>query len=321
MPAARNASTDSSSMKVTLLASAEFALPTVRTLVELGHELTVGTQPARPAGRGRGLRATPVGRFAAELGLGVEELDDVNSPEGLAWMGATAPDLVAVVAFGQKLGPAVRAVAPWGCLNIHPSLLPRWRGAAPVQAAVLAGDTTTGVCVIDVVERMDAGDVLASRSTPVGRKTAGELLDELAAAGAVLLGQVLDGLAADEVRRTAQDESAVTRARKLSADDGRIRWEHSGAEVDCRVRGVTPRPGAFALLGEERLRILAGEPLPCPRGFLPGEVIEATDEGISVACGKDAYRITKLQRPGGKPLLADAFLRGHELPAGTRLGP
>ena len=309
-------------MKVTLLASADFAVPTLRTLLERGHEVCLGTQPARPAGRGRNLRPTPVALAAAELGLEVTELDDINCPSGLEWLTSTTPDLVAVVAFGQKLGGAVRTAAPWGCINVHPSLLPRWRGAAPVNHTVLAGDETTGVCVIDVVERMDAGALLAVESTPVGRKTAGELLDELSVTGAVLLADTLDRLATDDVERIPQDESAVTRAPKLSSDDGRIRWEHTGAEVDRRVRAVTPRPGAYALLEDvTRLRVLAGESCACPRGHLPGEVVDASDDGIYVACGQGGYRITKLQRQGSKPMAAGDFLRGTKLATGARLGP
>ncbi len=309
-------------MRVTLLASAAFARPTLDALLTAGHEVCVGTQPARPAGRGRGLRPTPLAEHAAELGLDAVELEDVNDPDGLAWLTSTAPDLVAVVAFGQKLGPAVRSAAPWGCLNIHPSLLPRWRGAAPVQAAVLAGDEVTGVCIIDVVERMDAGDVLSVSRTKVDRKTSGELLDELSEEGARLLVETIDGLASGTVERTKQDEAEVTRAKKLSRDDGRIRWEHDNADVDRRVRAVTPTPGAFALLEDGTpLRILAGEPVPCARGPLPGEVIQTGPEGVHVACGKGAYLVTRLQRAGGKPLAAEAFLRGFALAEGTRLGP
>jgi methionyl-tRNA formyltransferase len=201
-------------------------------------------------------------------------------------------------------------------------LLPRWRGAAPVQAAVMEGDDTTGVCIIDVVERMDAGDVLAVTTTPVRRKTSGELLDELAFEGARLLIQTIDGMASGEVERVVQDANAVTRARKLSKDDGRIRWEHPNLEVDCRVRAVSPAPGAFALLEDgTKLRILEGEPAPCARGPLPGQIIQSGAEGIHVACGSGAYLIKRLQRPGGKPLDADAFLRGQPLAEGTRLGP
>lgn len=310
-------------MRVTLLASAAFAVPTLDALLAAGHEVCVGTQPARPAGRGRKRsQPTPIAEHCAELGFEATELDDVNSVDGMAWLTASQPDLVAVVAFGQKLGPPVRAVAPWGCVNIHPSLLPRWRGAAPVPAAVLAGDERTGVCVIDVVERMDAGAILAVHETSVGSKTAGELLDELSVAGADLLVETLNALARDDVVRVAQDESAVTRARKLTSDDGRVRWEHSAAEVDCRVRSVTPRPGAFALLDDgKRLRILSGEPVACARGPLPGEIVQSDADGVIVACGTGAYRMKRLQREGGKPLDAGDFLRGHALPAGTRLGP
>jgi methionyl-tRNA formyltransferase len=310
-------------MRVTLLASAAFAVPTLHALLDAGHELSVGTQPARPAGRKRSVtRPTDVGRVCEELGLPPQELADVNSPEGLSWLSATQPDLVAVVAFGQKLGPAVRAVAPWGCVNTHPSLLPRWRGAAPVPAAILAGDETTGVCIIDVVERMDAGDVLAMRKTPVKHKTAGELLDELAQTGAELMLEVIDALVRDEVSRRPQDEAAVTKARKLTSDDGRVRWEHEAVEIDRRVRAVTPRPGAHAQLEDgKRLKILAGEPVTWGRGHLPGEVVRADADGVVVAAGVDAYRITRLQRDGGKPMDAEAFLRGHALLAGARLGP
>ena len=310
-------------MKVTLLASASFAVPTLQGLVESGHEVWVGTQPARPAGRGRKHpQPTDVALACLELGLPAQELRDVNEPADMAWLSASNPDLLVVVAFGQKLGAAVRALAPWGCVNIHPSLLPRWRGAAPVPAAVLAGDEDTGVCVIDVVERMDAGDVLACRRTAVDRKTSGELLSELSISGAELILKVIDDLVGDRIRRKPQDEAAVTRAPKLGSDDGRVRWEHDAIDVDRRVRAVTPRPGAFSLLDDgRRLRILQGEPVRWPRGPLPGEVVQADERGVVVACGRDAYSITELQREGGKALEPGAFLRGFALSAGTRLGP
>ncbi len=308
-------------MRVTLLASADFALPALEALVQAGHELSVGTQPGRPAGRGRGLRRTPVALRAEALGVASRELDDVNDVAALDWLSFCRPDLLVVVAFGQKLGKAVRAAAPWGCVNIHPSLLPRWRGAAPVPAAVLAGDEQTGVCVIDVVDRMDAGDVLASRATNVGRKTSGELLDELSATGARLLLEVIDALVSGDVRRAPQDERAATRAPKLGPDDGRIRWEHAAIDVDRRVRAVTPRPGAFALFADRsRLAILAGEPVAGEPGHLPGEVLAAHGE-LLVACGEGAYRVTRLQREGRRPMEAAEFLRGTSLPAGARLGP
>ncbi len=307
-------------MRVTLLASADFALPTLEQLMLRGHEVAVGTQPARPAGRGRRARPTPIAARCADLGLDAEELDDVNDKAGLEWLASTQPDLVAVVAFGQKLGAAVRAVGPWGCVNIHPSLLPRWRGAAPVQASLMAGDAETGVCVIDVVERMDAGDVLASRSTPTRGKTAGDLLEELAETGAQLLQEVLDAVARGDARRTPQDESQVTRSRKLSADDGRIRWEHEAREVDGRVRAMTPRPGAYTCLPDgSRLKLLGGEAVPCVRGHLPGEVLDA--EGLLIACGSGAYKVTRLQREGGKPMETEAFLRGFPLTTDLRMGP
>ena len=309
-------------MRVTLLASAAFACPSLDALLSEGHEVALGTQPARPAGRGREPRVTDVAAHAEALGLEAAELQDINDPAGLAWLTGTHPDLMVVVAFGQKLGPAVRAAAPWGCINIHPSLLPRWRGAAPVQAAVMAGDEHTGVCIIEVVERMDAGDVLAVSTTPVARKTAGDLLGELATEGAHLLVRTIDQMASGDLTRVRQEESAVTRAKKLVRDDGRIRWEQENREVDQRIRAVTPAPGAFALLEDgSSLRILAGEPAPCARGPLPGEIIQAGPEGIHVACGRGAYLISRLQRAGGKPLDAGAFLRGFSLAEGSRLGP
>jgi len=310
-------------MKVTLLASAAFAVPTLDALIEAGHEVSVGTQPARPAGRGRKrAQPTPMADYCLELGLPAQELPDVNAPEGLAWLTGNQPDLILVVAFGQKLGAVVRRVAPWGCINTHPSLLPRWRGAAPVPAAVLAGDELTGVCIIDVVQRMDAGDVLASKTTPVLHKSAGALLQELARTGAALAVEVIQAMVSDGLVRSPQDEAAVTRAAKLSSDDGRVRWEDRAQQIDRRVRAVSPRPGAFALLEDgRRLRILEGEPVAWPRGSLPGEIVRADEQGVIVAAGEEAYRITRLQREGGKPLEAGAFLRGFALPAGARLGP
>jgi len=308
-------------MRIALLASAEFALPTLGALLSGGHEVVVGTQPARPAGRGRQPQSTPVALRAAGLGAGSTELEDINAPEGLHFLSEARPDLIVVVAFGQKLGSAVRAAAPWGCVNLHPSLLPRWRGAAPVPAAILAGDRHTGVCVIDVVERMDAGDVLASRRTTTAGKTAGELLAELGESGASLLLEVIDSMARGDLRRVPQDETQVTRARKLVPDDGRIRWEHSGEEVDRRVRATTPRPGAFTLLPDGvRLSLLAGQPTVCERGHLPGEILER-DDGLVVACGKDAYRILRLQREGRRALDVTNYLRGAPIAPGSRLGP
>ena len=308
-------------MRVALLASADFALPVLESLLSAGHEVVVGTQPSRPAGRGQKPQATPVALRAAALGAGSTELEDVNAPEGLHFLSEARPDLIVVVAFGQKLGAAVRAAAPWGCVNLHPSLLPRWRGAAPVPAAILAGDRNTGVCVIDVVERMDAGDILATRRTTTAGKTAGDLLAELAETGAALLLAVIDSMARGDLRRVPQDESQVTRARKLQPDDGRIRWEHSGDEVDRRVRATTPRPGAFTLLPDgTRLGLLAGQPTVCERGHLPGEVLDR-DDGLVVACGKDAYRILRLQREGRRPLDVTDYLRGAPIPPGSRLGP
>jgi len=305
-------------MKVAYLSSAEFGIPTLEELVRDGHEVVVGTMPARPAGRGRMLRATPIARHAAQLGVPVAELDDVNAPEGLTWLREVHPDVIVVVAFAQKLGPAVRAAAPWGCINVHPSLLPRWRGAAPVQAALLAGDRETGVCVIDVVERMDAGDVLAVARTTTAGKTAGELLDELSRTGACLVLEVLDALARGSATRTPQDEDAVTRARKLDRDDGRIRWEEDAEAVDARVRAVTPRPGAFTIRPDgRRLGVVRGRPEPIPAGDLPGERVD--DDGLVIACGRGGYRLLEVKPEGGRVMSADEYLRGQRLEAGARL--
>ena len=309
-------------MKVAYLSSGEFGIPALDELVRDGHEVVVGTMPARPAGRGRVLRATPIAAHAARLGVPVAELDDVNAPAGLAWLREVHPDVLVVVAFAQKLGPAVRAAAPWGCINVHPSLLPRWRGAAPVQAALLAGEAETGVCVIDVVDRMDAGDVLAVARTTTAGKTAGDLLEELARTGACLVLEVLDALARGTATRTRQDERAVTRARKLGTDDGRIRWEEEAAVVDARVRAVTPRPGAFTRLPTgRRLGVLRGRPEPVPDSTLPGERVG--DDGLLVACGSGGYRLLEVRPEGGRAMTADEYLRGQrrEAGAGLRFGP
>ncbi len=308
-------------MNVTLLASSEFALPTLQALIDRQHEVSVGTQPARGAGRGQSPQPTPVALGAKALGLAVEEIENVNEKKGLEWLSSTSPDVLVVIAFGQKLGSAARAVAPWGCFNIHPSLLPRWRGAAPVPAAILAGESEMGVCVIDVAEKMDSGEILEMRRASIPETwNAGQALEELASRGAEILLDVLDSAARGSLQRVRQDETKSTHAPKVTSEDGRIRWEESAEQVSRRVRAMTPRPGAYSFLPDGmRLKVIRGQAISTERRGLPGEVLEM--EGLVVACDEGAFEVLEAQRSGGKAMMADALLRGHPILPGTRMGP
>lgn len=309
-------------MRLAFLGTSDFAVPALAALATAGHEIVaVYTRAPKPAGRGQQERRTPVHERAAALGIEVRTPPNLRAPDFAAAFKALDLDAAVVAAYGHILPKAFLEAPVLGCINIHGSLLPRWRGAAPIHRALLAGDEETGVCVIDVVDRMDAGPVLAVRRTRTAGKSAGALLDELGEAGSQLLLGVLDSLARGDVQRAPQDERLATRARKLQADDGRIRWEHEARAVDARVRAVTPRPGAFTQLPDgTRLSVLSGEPASCERGHLPGEVLDR-DDGVVVACGKDAFRVTRLQREGKRPLDAAAFRRGMPLTPGTRFGP
>ena len=305
-------------MRLGFLGSAGFAVPALRALHAAGHEVAaVYCQPARPAGRGQALRPCPVQAAAEELGLAV------RSPARLrgvaaehAAFAALGLEAAVVAAYGLILPAAMLAAPRRGCLNIHASLLPRWRGAAPIQAAILAGDACSGVTIMQMDEGLDTGPILLAEAVPLGpRATAAWLHDELAARGAAL---VLRALAENPPKRPQPAEGACY-APKLRREDGALRWARPAAELDRQVRALNPWPGTFCHWDQTVLKVLEAEPVA---GDLPADVAPGTvlDGALTIACGAGALRLLRVQLPGRAALPAAAFLRGQRLVPGTRLG-
>jgi methionyl-tRNA formyltransferase len=299
------------------MGTAAFAVPSLRALASGPHEVVaVYTQPARPAGRGMRAQPSPVHNAAAELGLIVrtpETLKDPLEQEVFAGLGA---DLVVVAAYGLILPNAILEAPRLGCINLHASLLPRWRGAAPIQRALLAGDTESGVTVMQMEPTLDTGPILAMERIPITPETtAASLHDVLAGLAARMVGPTVDDLASGRVMPRPQPAQGVTYAPKIDKSEARLDWSQPAAFVDRQLRALNPWPGCWTEAGGERLLVLAGE--PAAGAGAPGEIL---DDRLTVACGEGALRLTTVQRAGGRPMAADAFLRGFNLPVGARLG-
>lgn len=300
-----------SDTRVLFAGTPEFALASLRALTGAGIvPVAVLTQPDRPAGRGKRVTASPVKQFALERGIDVLQpttLRDAGAVEAIA---AFDPDVLVVAAYGLILPPAVLDVPAKGCLNVHASLLPRWRGAAPIQAAILAGDTETGVSLMAMTAGLDCGPVYVEEPVAIGpEETAGELHERLAALGGELLVRHFDAIVNGTLEAVEQDETAATYAGKISKQDARLDWQRPAEELHRRVRAYNPVPGAFFLLDDMpvkcwRARVAAGA-----AGAAPGEVLSAGRDGIVVACGSDALRLDSLQRPGKRPVTAGEFAR------------
>ena len=304
-------------MRLAFMGTPDFAVPVLRALVEAGHDIArVYTQPPRPAGRGKALRPSPVHRAAEAAGLAVETPARFRDQDVLEGFSALGLDAAVVVAYGQILPQAALDAPRLGCLNLHASLLPRWRGAAPIQRALMAGDAETGVAVMQMEAGLDTGPVLAEARTPIGPEdTAGTLHDRLAAIGAALMVETLAALEAGRVDPRPQPAEGVTYARKIDKAEARIDWTRPAAEVDRHIRGLSPFPGAWCEIGGERVKVLICRPEPGDGA--PGTTL---DDRLLVACGEGALRLTRLQRPGRGAADAAEVLRGFPVPAGTRLG-
>ena len=280
------------------------------------------TQPDRPAGRGQPLHASPVKARALEWGLSVHQPADFKSPETVEALRALQLDALVVVAYGLILPPAALQCPRLGCINIHASLLPRWRGAAPIQRAVLAGDAKTGVTIMRMEAGLDTGPMLAARETAIGADdTAKTLHDRLSRLGAELIGETLNGLALGRVHEVPQPAAGVTYAEKISKAEALIDWRQDALQIWRRVRAFNPWPIAETRLNGAQLRIwdaeLRGqspsEPGDSAAGGAPGTVVAATQDGIDVLCGHGVLRILRLQLSGRKPLLAREFIQGQRL--------
>jgi len=302
----------------------EFAVGTLEELVAAGHELAaVYSQPPRPRGRGQALRPSPVHAAAEALGLPVRTPASMRDPAEIEAFRALELDAGVVAAFGQILPAAVLEAPRLGCFNLHGSLLPRWRGAAPIQRAIMAGDALTGVQVMRMTEGLDEGPVLLSETVPIEwDDTFATLHDKLALAGAALLPRALDLLARGEAVETPQPEEGVTYARKIKPEEARIDWRRTGPETDFHIRGLSPVPGAwFEAPGDKgAARVKALLSRVSPAAGVPGEVLDPGEAGgLLVACHEGAVRLLSLQREGRGAQDAETFLRGFPLPVGTVL--
>ena len=296
------------SPKVIFAGTPEFALASLQALVESGVKpVAVLTQPDRPAGRGKRLSASPVKKFAQTQDIEVLQPETLRDDAVVAQLAALEPDIMIVAAYGLLLPQAILDIPEAGCLNVHASLLPRWRGAAPIQAAILAGDATTGVCLMSMTAGLDCGPVYTCESLNIGAaETAGELHDRLAASGSALLTQHLDAIINGALTAVAQDDAAMTHAQKIRTSDAAINWQLTATELDRRVRAYNPVPGAYFMLDEMRLKCWAAE-VTAGSDAPPGTVTDAGPEGITVACGEGALRLLKVQRPGKRPVSAAEF--------------
>jgi len=307
-------------LRLVFAGTPDFAVPALDALAAAGHEIAaVYTQPDRPAGRGRRLTASPVKQRALALGIPVEQPETLKSPEAQEHVAALAPEVMVVVAYGLLLPQAVLDIPVHGCLNIHASLLPRWRGAAPIQRAIAAGDEETGVSIMRMEAGLDTGPVLLERRVTIdAAETGGSLHDRLAVLGAQAIVEVLADLPSREAK--PQDDARATYAHKLSKQEAALDWSKTALELARQVRAFDPWPVAFTLLDGEMLRVWSAEALPLAAKLPPGEIAAATVDGIDVATGKGLLRITRLQPPGKRPMNAAEFLNGHRLAAGQRLG-
>lgn len=306
-------------MRIVFMGTPDFAVPSLQALIDAGHDVcAVYTQPDKPQGRKQILTAPPVKTLALEYDIPVFQPNTLKNEDEQARLRELAPEVIIVVAYGKLLPKAVLDIPPHGCINVHGSLLPRWRGAAPIQWAVIAGDEMAGVTTMQMAEGLDTGDMLLTYETKVGEKeTAGELFDRLAQSGAELLSQTLVKL--DEITPRPQDDAQSCYAHMLDKQMAVIDWSKSAHEIDCLIRGLNPWPIALTTLSGERLKVFAAE--KAAGNGEPGTVLEADPKkGLTVACGEGALKLIEIQLVGGKRMKATDFLRGHSLEVGVKLG-
>ncbi len=303
-------------LKLIFMGTPEFGVPTLEALIEAGHDVAcVYSQPPRPAGRGKADRLSPVHDFAAARGIEVRTPTSLKDPKAVEDFAAVGADAAVVVAYGLILPKGVLEAPRLGCLNLHASLLPRWRGAAPIQRAVMAGDKETGVCVMQMDEGLDTGAVLDCRSVAIpAEMTAGELHDALSVLGAPLLVDTLDRLAEGRIEAAAQPEEGVTYAAKIDKAEARLDWTRSAAELDRHIRGLAPFPGAWFSYAGERIKVLGATVIDAQ-----GAAGRTLNGDLTIACGDGALKLTTVQRGGKKPMPATELVRGFPVPAGADL--
>lgn len=309
-------------LKIVFMGTPDFSVPALDAIRDAGHEITaVYSQPPRPAGRGMAERPSPVHARAEAMGLPVRTPRSLKEPEQQTLFADLAADAAVVIAYGLILPPAILAAPRLGCFNVHPSALPRWRGAAPIQRAIMAGDTETAVMVMQMDEGLDTGPVDLSKSVPIGPDTtAGELHDVLARHSAALIVHALAELERGKFVAVPQSENGVTYAAKIEKKEAEIDFTKSASEVHNHIRGLSPFPGAWFEAvppggKPERIKVLRST--RAEGSGAPGEIL---DDAITVACGQGAIRLLEVQRAGKRAMSTQEFLRGFPMPPGTRLG-
>ncbi len=309
-------------MKIVFMGTPDFAVPSLKALAEAGYEICgVFTQPDKPKNRGMKLQQSPVKQYALEAGLSVYQPAKMRDGEALAILRELKPDLIAVAAYGKILPVDILELPRLGCVNVHSSLLPKYRGAAPINWAILNGEEETGVTIMYMAEGMDTGDILAQAKTPIDiNENAAQLFDRLAQLGADLLVEMVKGLEAGTVKPVPQDESRASHASMLSREQSPMDWTRTARQLHDQVRGLFPWPAATTVLDGVRCKILRTALSGETTNKAPGVVLQADKKGLRIACGDGgALDILELQPDGKKVMAAAAFLLGHPIPAGTAL--
>lgn len=302
-------------LNAVFMGTPEFAAQSLKLVIGSHNVQCVYTQPDRPAGRGRKITASAVKQLAQASGIKVHQ--PVNLKNEATTLQSLNPDIIVVVAYGLLLPQEILNIPRFGCINVHGSLLPRWRGAAPIQRAIEAGDEKSGVCIMQMEVGLDTGPVFANHTVSLGQSiTAGELHDELASVGAKALIEVLDNIERGQANAEPQSETGVTYATKLARSEARINWRTNAVDIGRKIRAFNPWPICSTSYRGKDLRILRSNINKLDHSAQPGEVIHVSSEGITVACGGDAVSLTDLQKPGGKILTAKEFLNGHDVTVG-----
>ncbi|MCP1108810.1 methionyl-tRNA formyltransferase [Ohessyouella blattaphilus] len=307
-------------MRVIFMGTPDFAAPTLEAIVKAGHQVVLAvTQPDKPKGRGKQLAFSPVKEMALKCQIPVFQPDRIRKEEHLEELRKYPADVMVVVAFGQILPKAVLEMTPYGCINVHASLLPKYRGAAPIQWSIIDGEKETGVTTMQMDEGLDTGDMLLKTVITIeDTETGGSLHDKLQVAGAKLLVETLKGLEAGTLKPKSQPEASPTAyAKMLDKALGDIQWEQEAKSIERLIRGLNPWPSAYSRMEDKVYKIWQAEVLNQESEALPGTITETTRDGITVQTGKGSLRITQLQAPGKKRMKAEEYLRGHQLEIGT----